>query len=63
MKILLSYGRNGLAVDLPEVTDVIVPRPAAGLRDESNALLESLRDPINSEPLREKIKPGDLESC
>jgi nickel-dependent lactate racemase len=59
MHVKLAYGRDGLAVNLPETTDIIESRFVPGVPDESVAIQEALRHPIESEPLRAKVKPGD----
>lgn len=59
MHVKLAYGREGLPVDLPETTDIIEARFVPGVPDEAAAIRQALRQPIESEPLRAKIKPGD----
>ncbi len=59
MDVQLRYGRTGLRVDLPEVTEVISPRFVPGLKDEVHAIRQALRHPIDSAPLADKVKPGD----
>jgi nickel-dependent lactate racemase len=59
MQINLAYGRTGLTVNLPDTTDVIEAASVPGLADESNAIREALRRPIESEPLAARVKPGD----
>ena len=58
-KIELAYGRSGLAITVPENTDVLVSEFYPGLVDERGALLQALRDPIASPALRDKVQPGD----
>jgi nickel-dependent lactate racemase len=58
MRIALAYGREGLAVDLPENrTTVIQPRHVAGLADERASVVAALEYPIGSPPLRSLLKP------
>jgi nickel-dependent lactate racemase len=57
--VKLAYGRDGLTVALPDSTDVIEPRFVPGLPDEAEALRETLRNPIGSAPLAERVKAGD----
>lgn len=59
MKIDLAYGRNGLRIDLPDHADVITARFVPGLADETGTLRNALRDPIDSPPLAQLVKPGD----
>jgi nickel-dependent lactate racemase len=59
MRIRLDYGTDGLDVDLPdERMTVIEPisRPAAP--DPRATLLEAIRHPIESAPLRERVRAG-----
>jgi nickel-dependent lactate racemase len=59
MLVKLAYGRDGLAVDLPDTVDVVEPRYAPGLPDEPTALRAALRAPIESPPLAELVRAGD----
>ena len=59
MKLRLDYGTDGLDVDLPEErVTVIEPisRPAAP--DPHATLIEAIRNPFDSAPLRERARPG-----
>ena len=58
MKVHLAYGETGLAVELPEIADVVRSRHRPGLLDEPAALLDALRQPIASPPLAQLVKPG-----
>jgi nickel-dependent lactate racemase len=60
MQVKLAYGREGLWVDLPDrnVT-VLEPRFVAGLPDEETAIVQALRQPLGSPPLRELVSPED----
>ena len=59
MRVKLSYGKDGLAVDFPEEgVSVIEPHPTAGLPDEQAALREALRSPIGCPALRDLVKPN-----
>ena len=54
MKVTLAYGKGGLEVDLPETgVEIIEPRFVEGLADEAASLLQALRHPVASAPLRE----------
>lgn len=59
MRVDLAYGRQGLAVDVPDWADVVAPKFVPGLPDEQAALLEGLKHPIGSQPLADLVKPGD----
>lgn len=54
----LAYGKTGLNIELPdENLTVIEPVYMPGLADERAALLEAMRNPINSRPLHELVSP------
>lgn len=60
MLVHLAYGREGLDVQLPDRNlTVIEPLFVPGLPDEQAALLQALRQPIASPPLRELVKRND----
>jgi len=59
MRVDLKYGRQGLAVDLPDSAEVLSTRFVPGLADEPGEILEALRNPIASPPLESLVKPGD----
>lgn len=59
MKVRLAYGRSGLEVNLPdERTTVIEPVYVPGLPDQAGALRTAIRNPIDSESLRQILKPS-----
>jgi lactate racemase len=60
MNIHLQYGANGITINLPDAnTTVFNPRFLAGLPDEAASFQNAVRNPINAEPLRERIKASD----
>lgn len=60
MRIELAYGRDGLAVDLPDDrTNVIEPTDQPGLPDEHAAVRAALRQPIGALPLRNSVRATD----
>lgn len=59
MNTQLAYGRDGLTVTLPDQTAVITARFVPGLPAEAAALRAALRQPLNSAPLADLVKPGD----
>ena len=61
MRIKLAYGREGLWVDLPDDAPITVvePRFVPGLPDERAALVEALRSPQGTSPLRDLVHPDD----
>jgi nickel-dependent lactate racemase len=60
MQTHLQYGKDGLQVEIPSnnVT-VLAPRFLPGLPDEAAAFAEAVRQPINTAPLKELIRPTD----
>jgi lactate racemase len=59
MRVRLDYGTDGLEVDFPnERVTVIEPVPRAGVPDPRATLLQAIRAPLESPPLRELVRPG-----
>ncbi len=61
MRVHLAYGKHGLDVALPDEAEVTViePRFTPGIQAESAALLDALRHPMASPPLRDLVSPSD----
>ncbi len=59
MQVELAYGRNGLAVNLPDSAQVVTSRFVPGLPDEAAAIRDALRQPIGSTALAAKVRLGD----
>lgn len=59
MQVKLAYGRGSLVVNLPETTRLVEAKFNPGLADEVGTICETLRSPIGSAPLAEKVKLGD----
>ncbi len=59
MKSNLAYGRTGLRVELPEQIDVLTARFTPGLADEAAALQAAMRNPTDTPPLADLVRPGD----
>jgi nickel-dependent lactate racemase len=59
MKVRVTYGRQGLDLDLPESTLVIEPTEAPALVDEAAAFRSAVRSPIGAPALRELIGSHD----
>jgi nickel-dependent lactate racemase len=61
VRIKLAYGCEGLWIDLPDDTPVTViePRFVSGLPDERAAIVQALRAPRGTPPLRGLASPGD----
>ena len=58
MKIRLAYGKEGLAVELPDHATLIEPDYIPSLPDETGALKTALRIPIGTMTLRQATIPG-----
>jgi nickel-dependent lactate racemase len=60
MRVKLAYGREGLWVDLPDRNVTVVePRFVEGLADEEAGIVQALRQPLGSPPLRDLVGPDD----
>lgn len=59
MKISIPYGSTPLRIEAPESATVIRARHTPALADERAAFLASLRSPIESAPLAERVHPQD----
>jgi nickel-dependent lactate racemase len=61
MRIDLTYGESGLAVDLPDehVTDILHMPRLPEIRDVEAAVTEAIRRPIEAAPLKENASEAD----
>ena len=60
MNVRLAFGQGTLEIPFPDDrTTVITPSHRAGLPDEKAAVLRALTEPIESAPLRARLKPTD----
>ncbi len=59
MIVHLAYGKSGLDIELPSSTEVLTAAPVPAIPDPHNSLLEALRKPIGSSPLRELVRPQE----
>ena len=59
MKVNLAYGETGLELRLPDNAHILKAAPLHGLANEKQAVIRALRQPIGTEPLRDKVKSGD----
>jgi len=58
MRVHLSYGREGLDLELPENTRVLQSSYLPGLPAETDAIRNVLRFPLGCEPLAKLVQPG-----
>ncbi|MDR3541490.1 MAG: nickel-dependent lactate racemase [Desulfosporosinus sp.] len=59
MEVNLAYGKNGLKVNLPENSKIIEPTHQEPPEDDHEVVLNALRSPIGTKPLRELVKSSD----
>ncbi|MBN6205689.1 nickel-dependent lactate racemase [Ralstonia pickettii] len=59
MRTELLYGKNGLTIDLPDNAFIIEPKNLPKLDNEKDTLLEAVRNPIGTKPLKEQVKATD----
>ena len=59
MDVKLAYGRTGLAVELPENTDIVAAPSLPAVHDPPAALREAVRRPIGTPPLADLVETGD----
>ena len=58
MEVKLSYGKNGLMVNLPDYTKITEPQFLPALPDQHGALKDAIRNPISTPPLRQSVVLG-----
>jgi len=56
--VKLAYGKNGLEIEIPTSYAVLHSKHASGI-PEREAILQALRNPIQSPPLAQLVKPND----
>lgn len=59
MRVRLLYGEQGLEIELPDGSDVILPKESTPLADPEAALREALARPIGSAPLCDLVQADD----
>jgi len=59
MKVKMAYGRDGLVIDVPDSAVVIEPRHTQGVEDEKAEVVQALRNPVGTAPLRDMVSPQD----
>ena len=58
MKIKMDYGREGLEIDVPDYSDILIPNHKNEISDPEKKITDSLINPINSKSLKELYKDG-----
>ncbi|WP_459930433.1 nickel-dependent lactate racemase [Desulfosporosinus burensis] len=56
---MLAYGKSGLSVNVPEDTRIVEPTFLELPEDDHELVLNALRNPIGTKPLREMVKSKD----
>lgn len=56
MRVALAYGRDGLTVDVPNDAVVVRPTRVPTLPDQTGAVLDALRAPLEGPPLGELLR-------
>jgi len=56
MKTAILYGKGVLNLNLPDNTSIIQPKFRKGLENPKESIKKSLKTPINSDPLKNKLK-------
>jgi lactate racemase len=59
MIVLIACGELGLDLEAPSDAEVITPDLAPALLDSRQSLVDVLRGPIGSPPLRDRVQPHD----
>ena len=60
MKVSLQYGEQWMAVEVPaSEVQVLEPKYVQGLADEEGAFRSAVRNPIESRPMRDLLRPKD----
>ena len=58
MKIKMDYGREGLEINVPDYSDILIPNHKNEISDPEKKITDSLINPINSKSLKELYKDG-----
>lgn len=59
MDVMLAYGKSGLNITVPEHTKIVEPAFLELPEDDHELVINSLRNPIGTKPLREMVKSTD----
>lgn len=59
MKTTLLYGNDGLELNLPDNAFLVEPKNLPGLDDDKEAVMDALKNPIGTGPLKEMVKSTD----
>ncbi|WP_407307868.1 nickel-dependent lactate racemase [Desulfosporosinus sp. SB140] len=59
MEVRLTYGKNGLKINVPDSAKVVAPNPIEQPEDDHQMVLDALRNPIGTKPLKEMVSSKD----
>lgn len=59
MKTTLLYGEDGLTIEVPDHAVIVEPKDIPKLENEEEVVIEALRNPIGTKPLKEMVKETD----
>ena len=59
MEVMLAYGKNGLSINVPEQTRIVEPNFLELPENDHELVLQALRNPIGTKPLKEMVKSTD----
>lgn len=59
MEVNLAYGKKGLQINVPEQTKIVEPTHLKLPEDDHALVIEALRNPRGTKPLREMVKSSD----
>ena len=59
MEVLLAYGKEGLKINVPDYAKIVEPSHVEPAKDDHQLVLNSLRNPIGTKPLKEMVKSTD----
>ncbi|KJR44240.1 Transcriptional regulator [Desulfosporosinus sp. I2] len=59
MDVMLAYGKNGLSINVPEQTRIVEPNFLELPENDHELVLQALRNPIGTRPLKEMVKSTD----
>jgi lactate racemase len=59
MKTTLLYGNDGLELNLPDNAFLVEPKNLLGLENDKEAVMNALKDPVGTAPLKEMVKSTD----
>ncbi|MGC7873632.1 nickel-dependent lactate racemase [Desulfosporosinus sp. SYSU MS00001] len=59
MEVALAYGKNGLRINVPDHSKVVTPKQIDLPENDHQLVLNALRNPIGTKPLKEMVNPKD----